>query len=115
MSIVRSRSCPDTAGVPPPDDTTTPVDPDEDEFNKEVLDVFINDEVYYPFVDMAPGRFVGGYNHDDLRVALSVSFDRLYTKEEVYSRGMTKFFLLMMFSKRVHWRRICGLLLSCCG
>ena len=101
MSIVRSRSCPDTAGVPPPpDDTTTPVDPDEDEFNKEVLDVFINDEVYYPFVDMAPRRFVGGYGHDDLRTVLSLSFDRLYTKEQVYSHT-TKFFLYMAFSKRV--------------
>nr|CAB3491812.1 unnamed protein product [Digitaria exilis] len=108
MSIVRSRSCPDT-GVPP-DDNTTPVDPDQEEFNKEILDVFVKDEVYYPFVDMAPGRSVGGYEHDDLRTALSVSFDRLYTKEQVYSHTM-KFILFMYFSNRVPWKRICGFLL----
>ena len=127
MSIVRSRSCPDTAGVPPPpDDTTTPVDPDEDEFNKEVLDVFINDEVYYPFVDMAPRRFGGraeslpkirlvpGCEHDDLRTALSFAFQRLYTKEQVSSTTM-KFIDHITDSERLRRRRVFGWLLAAAG
>ncbi|KAF8665236.1 hypothetical protein HU200_054132 [Digitaria exilis] len=73
-------------------------------------DVLVNDELYYPFVDMAGSKLIKKKGHEDLRKALSLSFDRLYTKEQVYSHT-TKFILYMIFSKRVPWMRICGFLL----
>ena len=85
-------------------------------------DYDITDELYYPFVDMAPRRFGGreeslpktrlvrGCKHDDLRTALSFAFHRLYTKEQVSSTTM-KFIAHITDSKRLRRRRVFGYLL----
>lgn len=85
-------------------------------------DYDITDELYYPFVDMAPRRFGGreeslpktrlvrGCKHDDLRTALSFAFRRLYTKEQVSSTTM-RFFDHITDSERLRRRRVFGYLL----
>ncbi|CAN6372498.1 unnamed protein product [Urochloa humidicola] len=109
LMSIRSSSSPDRGAQHDDDD-------DDDTTLKKVfmkaVDFLQMDDLYYPFVDRRPNRFVGGPKprHKELQFALSRSFDRLYTKEQV-SGPMVKFILYIMCSERASRKLICGYLL----
>ncbi|CAO2151500.1 unnamed protein product [Urochloa humidicola] len=114
LMSIRPSSSTDT-GVPPDDMTPVAAVDNLDRYDKGTLiwSVTINDdEIYYPFVDMAPSSCHRGYrySHQELQSDLSVSFDRLYTKEQV-STSTPRFLVYIIGSERVSRRRICGYLL----